>query len=196
MNVKSRQLGNPFGLLALVIATLMWAGCASTPMHESTGEYVDDSTITTKVKASCAGDSMVKATQVNVETFKGVVQLSGFVDTQDAKNRAEQLARNVRGVVRVENNIIVKPVAGAEGSSASADIDDYSGEITAINGDTLTVKKAMISHDFRLVTGADVIARDGSNTRFSKLQVGDHVKVFYTTANGMNNATRVEVTGD
>jgi hypothetical protein len=176
---------------------MMWMGCAGTPTRESTGEYIDDSVITAKVKAEYAGDPVVKATEVSVETFKGVVQLSGFVDNNDAKAKAEQLAKGVRGVVRVENNIITKPVAGAGGKSASADLYDYTGEITAINGDnSFTVKKALINHTFQLAVGADIVGRDGSKTRFSELHVGDDVKVFYMEQNGVKTATRVEVTGD
>ncbi len=84
------------------------AGCASTPTRESTGEYVDDSTITTKVKAAFVADETVKARQVNVETFKGVVQLSGFVNTPEEKARAEQIAAGVVGVRSVQNQITIK----------------------------------------------------------------------------------------
>ncbi|MDB6093557.1 MAG: transport-associated protein [Verrucomicrobia bacterium] len=83
-------------------------GCASTPTKESTGEYVDDSAITTKVKAALVKDKMVKAGDVNVETFKGVVQLSGFVDAVEQKDRAGQIAAGVTGVRDVKNHITVK----------------------------------------------------------------------------------------
>lgn len=86
----------------------MQAGCAATPTKESTGEFVDDATITTKVKAAFIKDEVVKAFDVNVETFKGTVQLSGFVDTAEQKYRAAELARRVRGVQDVKNNITVK----------------------------------------------------------------------------------------
>ena len=84
-------------------------GCAGDRYRESTGEYIDDSTITTKVKAKFAKDPVVSAMQVKVETFKGVVQLSGFVDTQEQADRAVQLARDVKGVQEVKNSIVVKP---------------------------------------------------------------------------------------
>jgi len=84
------------------------SGCAATPTKESTGEYVDDSTITAKVKAAFIHDDTVKAFDVSVETFKGVVQLSGFVDTSEQKHRAGDLAAGVRGVRDVKNNISVK----------------------------------------------------------------------------------------
>ena len=96
--------------LVLTVVPLTFTSCSSTPYRESTGEYIDDSTITAKVKANLAKDPDVSAMQVNVETYKGVVQLSGFVNTKEAKHRAGQLAREVGGVRRIENNIVVKPV--------------------------------------------------------------------------------------
>ena len=90
-------------------AALHGVGCAGDRYRESTGEYIDDSTITTKVKAKFAKDPVVSAMQVKVETFKGVVQLSGFVDSQEQADRAVQLARDVKGVQEVKNNISVKP---------------------------------------------------------------------------------------
>jgi osmotically-inducible protein OsmY len=83
-------------------------GCASTPTKESTGEYVDDSTITTKVKAAIFNDPALKVFQINVETFKGEVQLSGFVDSAQHVKRAGEVARGVGGVKSVKNNLIVK----------------------------------------------------------------------------------------
>lgn len=83
-------------------------GCSSTPERASAGEYIDDAVITTKVKAAFANDPNVKATEVNVETFKGDVQLSGFVaDPRDAQ-RAVEIARGVKGVTSVKNDIRVK----------------------------------------------------------------------------------------
>ena len=91
---------------ASLVATL--AGCASTPTKEGTGEYIDDSVITAKVKASIFNEPTLKSTEINVETFKGDVQLSGFVaQAQDAKKAAE-LARGVKGVVSVKNDVRVK----------------------------------------------------------------------------------------
>jgi osmotically-inducible protein OsmY len=94
----------------LVCVTLMlaFAGCAATNTRESTGDYVDDSVITTKVKAELVGDPVTKAYQINVKTFKGVVQLSGFVDTAESKDKAGEIARGVEGVVDVKNDLTVK----------------------------------------------------------------------------------------
>jgi osmotically-inducible protein OsmY len=90
------------GLIAVFV------GCASTRTKESTGEYVDDSTITSKVKAAIFNDPALKVFQINVETFKGEVQLSGFVDSAQNVSKAGEVARGVGGVKSVKNNLIVK----------------------------------------------------------------------------------------
>jgi osmotically-inducible protein OsmY len=97
-------------LCFLVCITLVTAflGCASTPTREGTGEYVDDSAITTKVKAAILNEPSLKVFQISVETFKGKVQLSGFVDSSRSVNKAGEVARNVTGVRSVKNNLIVK----------------------------------------------------------------------------------------
>lgn len=94
-------------LLSLLLVTSV-TGCAGGAKHESTGEYLDDSILTTKVKASILGDSKLKMLQINVKTFKGIVQLSGFVDSTNAAERAVELARTVTGVKSVNNSLIVK----------------------------------------------------------------------------------------
>jgi osmotically-inducible protein OsmY len=94
-------------LVVLMLIT-SFVGCASTPKHESTGEYVDNSVITTKVKALLAEDDFLKSFQISVETYKGIVQLSGFVNSQQAVDKAGQIARSVQGVKSVKNNLIVK----------------------------------------------------------------------------------------
>jgi len=91
--------------IALVTAFL---GCASTPTRESSGQYVDDSAITTRVKAAIFDDPSLKVLQINVETFKGEVQLSGFVDSAQNVRRAGEVARSVTGVKSVKNDLIVK----------------------------------------------------------------------------------------
>jgi osmotically-inducible protein OsmY len=90
----------------MLIAT--FAACASTRTQESTGEYVDDSVITTKVKTMLANDDFLKSFQISVETYKGTVQLSGFVNSQEAVDKAGQIARSVNGVTSVKNNLTVK----------------------------------------------------------------------------------------
>jgi osmotically-inducible protein OsmY len=84
------------------------AACAPTPTREGTGEYIDDSLITSKVKAAFAADPTVKATQVKVETFKGTVQLSGFVDSRESAEKAMEIARGVKGVKSVKNDTVIR----------------------------------------------------------------------------------------
>jgi osmotically-inducible protein OsmY len=96
------------GYLVLLMLVATFAACASTRTHESTGEYVDDSTITTKVKALLAEDDFLKSFQISVETFKGTVQLSGFVNSEDAVRKAGEITGSVKGVTSVKNNLIVK----------------------------------------------------------------------------------------
>ncbi|WP_341703728.1 BON domain-containing protein [Ferrovibrio sp.] len=84
------------------------AACSSTATRESTGEYIDSAAITTKVKAELVKDPDTKAGQISVETFKDVVQLSGFVDTAAARTRAEEIARSISGVRAVRNDLVVK----------------------------------------------------------------------------------------
>src|SRR5659263_115785 len=94
----------------LVCVTLVTAflGCTSTQTQESSGQYVDDSVITTKVKAAIYNEPSLKVSQINVETFKGEVQLSGFVDSPQSVNKAGEVAHGVNGVKSVKNNLIVK----------------------------------------------------------------------------------------
>jgi osmotically-inducible protein OsmY len=84
-------------------------GCAVTAGQESTGAYVDDATITTRVKARFAEDQTVAATRISVETLKGVVQLSGFAVSEAEKQRAAQIAASVPGVKQVQNAVVVRP---------------------------------------------------------------------------------------
>jgi osmotically-inducible protein OsmY len=84
------------------------AGCAGGKTYESTGEHFDDAILTSKVKLSILGDPKLKSLDISVETFKGVVQLSGFVNSSEAATRAVDLARRVRGVKQVNNSLIVK----------------------------------------------------------------------------------------
>ncbi len=104
MNNFTRKLAALLGVILL--ATAM--GCASTAKKEGTGEYVDDTVITTKVKAAILNDAMLKSAEINVETFKGVVQLSGFVSSQAAVNQAVVVARAVGGVKSVKNDMRLK----------------------------------------------------------------------------------------
>ena len=93
-------------LAALAIATTL--GCAGTAKSESTGEYVDDVALTAKVKKDIFDEPTLKSAEINVETFKGVVQLSGFVSSQASIDRAVVVAKNVKGVSSVTNKMSVK----------------------------------------------------------------------------------------
>ena len=97
-----------FSAILLAIVFVSALGCAGSATQESTGEYITDSWITTKVKASLAEDRQVKATEVNVETFKGVVQLSGFVSSRAEMNQAVRIATGIKGVTSVRNDIRIK----------------------------------------------------------------------------------------
>jgi hyperosmotically inducible protein len=95
--------------LVLATSTLVGvSGCAGDRYHESTGEGIDDTSTTARVKDALRHDTMYKYPDVKVSTFKGTVQLSGFVDNREQKNQAATLAKNVEGVKDVENNITVK----------------------------------------------------------------------------------------
>ena len=97
-----------FTSILVTAAALGLAACAPTAHRQGTGEYIDDAVITSKVKAASAADPTVKATEVKVDTFKGTVQLSGFVESRESAQKAVQLAREVKGVREVRNNTVLK----------------------------------------------------------------------------------------
>ncbi|MDP3088305.1 MAG: BON domain-containing protein [Methylotenera sp.] len=94
--------------IILAVAFTAMLGCASTSKHEGTGEYIDDTVITTKVKAAVLNDPALKSAEINVETYKGVVQLSGFVNSEADIKKAADVARNVKGVTSVKNDMHLK----------------------------------------------------------------------------------------
>jgi len=102
------QFNKYLSALFLSLTLLTAVGCASTSKSESTGEYVDDAMITSKVKAAILGESTLKSAEINVETYKGVVQLSGFVSSQAAASKAVEVARTVKGVSSVKNDMRIK----------------------------------------------------------------------------------------
>jgi osmotically-inducible protein OsmY len=104
--MKKRNMYMGYFVLLMLIATFV--ACAPTSKQESTGEYVDDSVITTKVKSLLAADDFLKSFQIGVETYKGTVQLSGFVNSQKAVDKAVEITRSVKGVTSVKNDLIVK----------------------------------------------------------------------------------------
>lgn len=104
MTTISRKIATFASILFMATAF----GCASTAKTEGTGEYVDDTVITTKVKTAIFNEPTLKSAEINVETFKGVVQLSGFVASGDAQNKAVAVANTVGGVKSVKNDMRVK----------------------------------------------------------------------------------------
>src|SRR6202162_1717640 len=101
MSNITRKLATLVGILFMALAL----GCASTAKQEGTGEYVDDTAITGKVKAAIFNEPTLKSAEINVETFKGVVQLSGFVSSPANETLAMQVAKNVGGVKSVKNDM-------------------------------------------------------------------------------------------
>ena len=96
------------GYLVLIMFVASFMACASTSKQEGMGEYVDDSVITAKVKSMLAADDFLKSFQIGVESYKGTVQLSGFVDSQKAVDKAVEITRTVKGVQSVKNDLVVK----------------------------------------------------------------------------------------
>ena len=103
--INLRNMAKLLVFLGLFAAPL---GCSTSQSHESTGQYVDDSVVTSKVKAAIVNDLALKGFQINVKTYQGVVQLSGFVDSAQNASKAADLARGVNGVTEVKNDLIVK----------------------------------------------------------------------------------------
>ena len=97
-----------FATIAATLLMVTALGCASTPKQEATGEYVDDTVITTKVKTAIFNEPSLKSAEINVETFKGIVQLSGFVSSPAAQTKAVALAGGVGGVKSVKNDMRLK----------------------------------------------------------------------------------------
>ncbi len=99
---------SPLAAFLFMLVICSFVGCASTPTQERTGEFFDDSIITTKIKMKLFGEPSLKSFDIEVETFKGRVQLSGFVATQTEIDKAAEIARSVKGVVDVKNNLLIK----------------------------------------------------------------------------------------
>ena len=103
-----KHLSKLFTALLLALTFLAAAGCASTHKQEGTGEYVDDTVVTGKVKAAILNEPGLSSAEINVETFKGVVQLSGFVKTKAEISKAAAVARSISGVTSIKNDIRLK----------------------------------------------------------------------------------------
>jgi hyperosmotically inducible protein len=133
------QKSKGFVSAVIVVAGLAMAACASTRTTKSAGEQVDDTVTTAAVKSALIADPTTKAYQIDVETFKGTVQLNGFVDSAESKSRATEVAKKQKGVVAVRNNLNVK--SAVAGNSAERVVDDSaitSKVKTALAGDPRT----------------------------------------------------------
>src|SRR5215203_6300672 len=114
------QKSKGFVSAVVLVVTMAMMACASTRTQKSAGEQIDDSVTTGRVKAALIADPVTKAHQIDVETFKETVQLNGFVDTAASKERATEVAKNTRGVEKVNNNLSVRTAD----RSAGAVVDD------------------------------------------------------------------------
>jgi hyperosmotically inducible protein len=103
-----KQIAYVLVLSSLTLAPLMFAtGCAVTGGRETAGEYAKDKEIAARIKTRLYADSSTKGTEIEVQAMRGVVQLSGFVDNQEARNRAGEIAASTPGVVQVYNNLLL-----------------------------------------------------------------------------------------
>lgn len=142
-------------LLATVLgATLALGGCASTDTQRGTGETIDDAAVTAKVKAALVDNDIVEAGEVNVTTYRGVVQLSGFVDSNEEKTQATQAAKSVSGVKDVRNDLKVQ----GEGTQVA---DRSAGAVVDDSALTAKVKTALIGDETTKGTQINVETRDG-----------------------------------
>jgi len=130
------QKSKGFVSAVMLVVTMAMVACASTRTQKSAGEQIDDSVTTGRVKAALIGDPVTKAYQIDVETFKGTVQLNGFVDTAASKSRATEVAKSTRGVQSVHNNLTVKAA-------------DRSGEEVVDDGVITSKVKAALAGDPR-----------------------------------------------
>jgi len=119
MRSKSNWRIVPVGVLAMTVAGLA-AGCAATAHHKSTGQIIDDAAITAKVKAALVADPETKARDIDVKTYRGVVQLSGFVDSTAERRDATRIARNEKGVRSVQDELQVQ----SQGRTVGRAVDD------------------------------------------------------------------------
>jgi hyperosmotically inducible protein len=133
------QKSKGFVSAVIVVASLAAAACASTRTTKSAGEQVDDTVTTAAVKSALVADPTTKAYQIDVETFKGTVQLNGFVDSAESKQRASEVAKKQKGVVAVRNNLNVKSATAANTTERVVDDSAITSKVkTALAGDPRT----------------------------------------------------------
>ena len=133
------QKSKGFVSAVIVVASLAAAACASTRTTKSAGEQVDDTVTTAAVKSALIGDPTTKAYQIDVETFKGTVQLNGFVDSAESKQRASEVVKKQKGVVAVRNNLNVKSAVADNTTERVVDDSTITSKVkTALAGDPRT----------------------------------------------------------
>jgi hyperosmotically inducible protein len=142
-------------LATLVVTMAVLGACTATPTQKTAGEQIDDSVLTGKVKAALVADEATKARQIDVETFRGTVQLNGFVDSAEAKAAATRVAQSVEGVQKVDNNLNV----GGTARSAGEVIDD--GIVTTKVKAALVADTDVKAHEINVETREGVVQLSG-----------------------------------
>jgi hyperosmotically inducible protein len=149
-------MGRSFLRTAIIVVALAGLGaCAGTRTQQSTGEQIDDTVLTAKVKAALIDDPDTKARQIEVDTFRGTVQLNGFVDSADEKAAASRVAHSVNGVQNVRNNLAV----GHTDRSAGAVVDD--SVVTSKVKAALVAEPATKARDITVVTREGIVQLSG-----------------------------------
>ena len=149
------QKSKGFVSAVMFVMTLAMVACASTRTQKSAGEQIDDSVTTASVKSALIADPVTKAHQIDVEVFKGTVQLNGFVDTAASKERATEVARKQKGVTAVRNNLTVKTTE----RSGDQVVDD--SEITAKVKSALAGDPRTKAHQINIETRNGVVQLSG-----------------------------------
>ncbi|HEY6598179.1 MAG TPA: BON domain-containing protein [Pseudomonadales bacterium] len=165
---------------SLGVALLLMAGCASTATQQAPGEYVDDATITTKVKAALISDSDTKARHIEVETFRGVVQLSGFVESENERQQAITEAKKVSGVKSVRDNLALR-----DDRTAGTAMDD--SVVTAKVKSALVANPVTKARQINVTTVEGVVQLSGfvdsANEKATAMQVAKSVAGVHSVKN-------------
>jgi len=135
--------------VAALMALLIGAGCTATRTQETAGEVIDDSVVTSKVKAALTDDETTKARDIKVETYRGVVQLTGYTDTNAEKSRATEVARGIDGVKEVRNDIEVQTRTAERSAGGVVDDSIITAKVKAALIDNPTTKARQINVDTR-----------------------------------------------
>jgi hyperosmotically inducible periplasmic protein len=143
-----------------LLSALLITACSSTPTQRSAGETVDDSVLTGKVKTALVDNDLVKAGEVNVDTYRGVVQLNGFVGTQAEKSAASKAAQSVTGVKEVRNNLAVKSVVMADADRSAGEVVDDAA-ITAKVKTDLIADPTTKAHQINVDTNSGIVELGG-----------------------------------